>query len=114
MINWRIYYEDGSAFDSDMGTPAEAPANGVIAINQVTGCGHHPLDTFKTSEKRLFGEDWYWWRADLDCWLQGERDGMLDQFMHSGAQYAKQGRMTSHKLWEELWIKIASDPDFRR
>jgi hypothetical protein len=31
---WRIYYDDGSTFDSDQGTPEEAPGRGVQGIAQ--------------------------------------------------------------------------------
>ena len=114
MLRWRIYYEDLTTFDDSQGGPGDAPANGVVAINQVTDCIHHPTETFKNTEARLYGEDWMWWRPDLGCWLQGERDGLLDAFMHTPAQFAKQGRMTGHKRWEELWTRVSSDPDFPR
>lgn len=113
MVMWRIYYE-GESFDDSMGAPGDAPANGVVAINQTTGCQHHPTETFKTGETRLLGEDWYWWRADLGGWLQGTHDGMLDQVMHCGAQFVKQGRMLGHRQWEATWARVSSDPDFPR
>ena len=34
MLAWRIYYADGSTFDSSMGGPADAPALGGVCILQ--------------------------------------------------------------------------------
>jgi hypothetical protein len=110
---WSIYYENGTRFTSADGGPGDAPSQGVIAIQQRTGCQHHPLDISKTGEARLYGEDWYWWRDDLQFWCQGERDGLLDAVMNTGARWVKQGRMTSHRKWEELWLWLSNDPDFR-
>lgn len=111
MLAWKIYYEDGSSFDDSTGEPSDAPAQGVIAIQQQTGCEHHPKEIFKNGD-RVGVEDWYWWRADLACWLYGDRDGLLDQVMNCGAIAAKQGRMTGHRRWEELWTALSHDPDF--
>lgn len=113
MLSWRIYYDSGATFSNEDGGPGDAPAAGVVAINQSTGCGHHPTETFKSGEGRLFGEDWYWWRDDIG-WLQGTHDGMIDQVMHCGARFVKQGRMCGHRQWEEVWNDVASDPDFTR
>lgn len=107
-LRWRIYYDDGSVFSSEDGHAKDAPARGVIAIAQATGCDHHPLMRLKTGEP-LHGYDWYWWREDLACWLTGTIDGMLDQMMHCDARWVKQGRMTSHAKWEGLWNAITTD-----
>lgn len=112
VIVWRIYYENGSSFDDSRGGPSDAPAQGVIAIQQRTGCEHHPNEILKSGEARLYGEDWMWWRPDLAQWMQGERDGLLDQVMNCGAVAVKQGRLTGHSRWEELWTALSHDPDF--
>jgi hypothetical protein len=39
---------------------------------------------------------------------------MLDQIMHCGARWVKQGRMAGHVQWEAIWIAVASDPAFPR
>ena len=34
MSDWRIYYHDGSTFDSTQGVPNDAPPTGVVCIIQ--------------------------------------------------------------------------------
>lgn len=110
---WKIWYEDGSVFTSRDGDPQDACPVGVVAIRQNLHCesGHHTDEILK-GEPRILSNDLYWWRPDVEEWIEGDLLGFLDQAKHCGAQYLKEGRCIPHDAWEKLWIKIANDPDF--
>lgn len=106
MIDWRIYYDDGTNFDSSMGTIEDAPALGVILIWQRNNDDeHHPTE-------RVVGLDWYWWRPDLNRWLGGDIHGYLDQAMHLRAIGLKMGRNMRNKHYFDLLETVNRDPDF--
>jgi hypothetical protein len=122
MIQWRVYGE-GWTFDSTMGGPQDVPAVGVVSIKQRNDCDHHPttwmkaealhnVNAFGTVYNLLEGADHYWWREDKQCWFRGDLLGFLDQAMHCGAQYLKQGRYLTHEDWEKLVRVVQDDPDF--
>ena len=122
MIRWRIWYADGATFDDSMGDPSEAPARGVLSIQQRTDCGHHPSEWLKPEQnlmghggaffEMLEGADWFWWVPADGRWVRGDLFGMIDQFMHCGAQFLKQGRYVSHELWEEHLMAVGRDRDY--
>lgn len=111
---WRIYYEDGSTFDSTQGRPEESPASGVVAIRQRLHCssGHHTDEILKSGEPRILSNDLYWWRPDVEEWIEGDILGFLDQAKHCGAVHLKEGRTLPHDAFEKMWMGIANDPDF--
>jgi len=116
-MNWRIYYEGGSTFDESMGSPSDAPATGVVAIVQRNDCSHHPTEWLKLEPRGnsqqpvelLEGLNWFWWREDQQRWYRGDMLGFLDQAMHCGARYLKQGRYVSHNEWESLVPRMSND-----
>jgi len=61
-IDWRIYYEDGSTFNSAMGGPDEVPPDGVLAIVQISGEHRNKRDILK-------GWDCYFWHAERKLWI---------------------------------------------
>lgn len=123
MIQWRVYYEDGTTFDDTMGGPGDVSPIGVLSIQQRNDCTHHRTEWLKNevlmgSDRKfvemLEGADWYWWREDTQRWMRGDLLGWLDQAMHAGARWLKQGRCASHEVWERTIMKVQSDPDFSR
>ena len=103
---WRIYYTDGSTFDSDDGEPEDAPCWGIAAISQKDAdagrCG-------------VAGVDFYWWEIGDQFWSGGDLTGMSDHFGHfprdrTALKFAR--TMGRHTDWRELQEKIISDPDF--
>lgn len=105
-MSWKFYYDDETFFSSKEGSPAEAPALGIILLWQTNDDDdHHPV------EKHL-GLDWYWWRSDLNRWLSGDLHGYLDQAMNLGASYPKMGRVMRDKHYYEI-VNIANrDPEY--
>lgn len=116
MIEWRIYYADGSTYDSSMGNPEDSPRNGVAAIIQHYECGHHPSQIIKPEPAVYVGAqlsaNFYIWRPDANEWI-----GTIDIFgvVKQAESYGillRQGEMMPHLAWEEVWKKAAADPDF--
>lgn len=116
---WRIYYEDGSRFDSSEGRPQDSPNKGVMAVRQHWRCdsGHHASSPPLKPERSTFGGDslsanWYVYRFDVEEWLPVDREGVLFQAAEHGPIVARQGAMMPHDAWEKSWLAIANDPDF--
>jgi hypothetical protein len=118
---WRITYADGSTFDSNCGGPEAAPADGILAIRQKLNCetGHHPDEILKRSPvwSQGVGATWlaanmYWWRPDVEQWIEGDFLGFIEQAKHCGAISLKEGRQVDHATFERLWLVISNDPDF--
>lgn len=69
---WRIWYDDGSTFDSEKGTPESAPLDGVLAVAEIRADG-----TVRPPRQG----DYYLWTGDgwavgkiqdLERWLRRE------------------------------------------
>jgi hypothetical protein len=103
--SWRIYYANGRKYDSERGTPAEATPTGVIAIVQKRDSLHWPYEV-------VHRFDWYWWRPDERAWYGGDTYGMIDQMMHCGAMWPKQGRAVSDDQFAKIIHQATHDPDF--
>lgn len=106
MVQWRIYYTDGSMFDSTMGAPEDAPGWGVAAISQ-----QNP----ETGRAGVAGVDFYWWESDVGFWSGGDMIGFVEQFAafprFRGS--LKVGRtIARHADWRALKERIITDPDF--
>lgn len=103
-LRWRIYYDDGTTFDSSMGESAKAPSFGVICIVQ-------PSD--RTGRSILERWDWYYWHVEWQEWSGADIHGLLDQLLHNRPIHAvKLGRMLSTPKYEEVMRAARSDPDF--
>lgn len=103
-MTWRIYYDDGSTFDSTMGTPVEAPGLGVQAIVQ-------PDE--RVGRVLLTRFDWYYWRVDLGEWWASDLFGLLDQLTSDRdgrVQAVKAGR--NAVAYDDILKRAMDDPDF--
>jgi hypothetical protein len=102
--DWRIYYDDGSTFDSDHGKPEQAPPHGVICIP-------HPHDG--VGRVILHGWDWYYWIPSENGWQGSDLHGLLDRLLHGLEVVAlKQGRTIPNPRFSELYRRASMDPDF--
>lgn len=103
-VAWRIYYADGSTFDSTMGSPVQAPSFGVIAI---------PFPDEMVGRVVMHGWDWYYWRLDHWQWWGSDIHGLLDNLLHNAPITAvKQGRNIHNKEFAEIFGRASKDPDF--
>ena len=104
MINWRIYYEDGTTFTNLDGGPEDAPAFGMLMVVQ------HDDDVGRLV---MHAWDWFYWRADHQQWWGADIYGLLDQLLHNKPISAlKQGRNTHTATYKAILQKAIEDPDF--
>jgi len=104
VLTWRIYYDDGSTFDSMQGAPHEAPGLGVQAVVQVDErVGRVILTRF----------DWYYYRYDLGEWWASDYFGLLDQLTSDRERRVgavRAGRNAA--AYDAIMSRAQSDPDF--
>lgn len=101
-MEWRIYYDDKSTFDSSMGEPKDAPSHGVLIV------------TVKDQDHgRLVLNGWDWYYHDGKEWWGADVHGLLDRLLHNLPTHAvKQGRMCPSDVWRDMLDQAVKDPDF--
>jgi hypothetical protein len=105
-VEWRIYYADGSTFDSSDGKPWDAPATRVLIINQ----RHHDP---RERPFLVWQRDYYLWR--FDRWYAVSYDALLfywfiEKYPHPRAALA--GETVDNPTWESIKKSARSDMDF--
>ncbi len=87
---WKIWYDDGSTFSSDDGSPEEAPVDGILAILEKltnnTILNHH-------------GNEFYYWSGEN--WYAGNQ-ASLERWMRVELPALKFGRWTKSSIWKEV------------
>ena len=103
MIDWRIYYEDGSTFDSSQGAPEDAPAFGVICI----------VETDPTVGRYIWHRNaFYYYSAGR--WFGGDRFDVIMRLLHrEPIQALFEGRMTLREVYLSTYKRADQDPDFK-
>ncbi len=118
---WRLYYDDGSTFDSLDGQWADAPALGVITL--VTS----DPDVGRELDHGARGEFYAWWPGASKPWGH-DRTGILDYLRAVGWPTStvladlslddfkgageKVGRSVDNDVWRAVMAAATSDPDF--
>ena len=104
MITWRIYYDDGSVFDSSNGEPEDAPSFGVLCI--VFPDNDH-------GRLVMQGWDWLYYHEVEGNWWGADIHGLLDGLLHNKPIRAvKQGRNAPALVWREVLNRATNDLDF--
>ena len=102
MLAWRVYYANGSTFDSSMGEPDDTPALGGICILQRDADGR--------GVERLQEQDFY--SHDGVRWVAHDLVGLFDRLasrIHGATIF---GRAVRNDLYAELIQKAKRDPGF--
>lgn len=103
-VNWRLYYRDGSTFDSTQGEPKDAPAFGVICIPQPD-----PI----VGRMIMHGWDWYYYVPESGQWWGSDLQGVLDRMLHRLPVVAlAQGATVSNTDFREIFERADKDKDF--
>jgi hypothetical protein len=99
---WRIYYDDGSTFDSDQGAPGDAPAWGVLVIL---------IADPEVGHMSLHGFDFYIFR---EMWLGVDRWGLTDYLFNVRPlmEGLVVGRTVPPAHFQETLKRAEDDPDF--
>jgi hypothetical protein len=106
MFQWRIYYDNGTTFDDQDGSPEDAPAHGLIAIVQRND---------EVGRTVTNGWDYYYYNTDPkgEGWWGCEIHGLLDRLFHNlPVSAVKQGRTATTDVWHSVFQKAIDDPDF--
>lgn len=112
-VEWRIYYADGTTFDSQQGRPQDAPWYGVVVIlmydEDFNGRGVLSDDPLSCREN-----DYYWWHVEDAMWYGGKDTDALILFamfpdrVHS----LKHGQTLKNTLYRSIVERAKADPDF--
>lgn len=100
---WRIYYDDGSTFDSYQGEPQDAPTEGFICAVGYDENGDRYI---------MHGWDFYCWDIVGNQWWGCDVFGLHDRLRRNVLFAYKEGRTVSKKEWQEIIKTAQSDPDF--
>lgn len=107
-LAWRIYYSDGTTFDSSMGSPSEAPGLGIAVIVQPDP---------DTGRVLMCKWDYYFYHQKYGQWWGADSFGIIDQLTSDRAGdvvAVKAGRTMHSPEYKELYNRAVSDPDFAR
>ena len=111
MLKWRIYYSDGTTFDSNQGEPWEAPGRGIICIVQPD-----PSPMMQNVNTQVLrGHPYYWYHREWGYWLHSDRDGFIDQFNNDREDVVcalKMGRWADFVKYYKIIDRANNDPDF--
>jgi len=102
---WRIYYDDGTTFDSNDGLPHEAPPRGFILV-----VGYDETNTRYIMQ----GWDHYCFDKESDQWWGMDVHGLIDRLCLNKIYAYKLGRTVRKTVWQELLKAANNDPDFPR
>lgn len=100
MINWIVYYEDGSSFTSEDGGPGDAPRSGVqvVAVR----------DDQRTGRLLWHSADWYCWH--MDEWVLRSDAGLYDYLRQPGTEkIVLQARGTTYNNFIKIYNFALAD-----
>lgn len=100
MVNWRIYYGDGTTFSDADGPAEKAPSVNVQAIAQVDA---------EIGRRLVSRYDFYWF--DDGSWYGGDFYGLFDYLQRYQPSIVKFGRALSRAKFEEVLRVAYTDPD---
>lgn len=101
---WRIFYADGSTFDSDDGHPIDAPAFGVLVVLQ--------RDKY-VGRRVLRMVDYYCWSPSVGKWLDlFDSASVIVRALRDPGLVIKAGEYIEEKAYEKVLIAATNDPDF--
>lgn len=105
--DWRIFYSDGSTFDSTMGAEQDAPSRGFICCVGFREGGGRYITA---------GMEWYTFDSDSrEWWGFRTLDGLIDYLCeHNGCAGFAQGRTVRDTVFSDLMTAADRDPDFPR
>lgn len=102
-MQWRVYYTDGSTFDSTQGRPEDAPGYGIAGIVQQ---GEDSGRAF------VLGVDFYWYDVGAACWSGGDLAGLLDHITNVVGAVKQARTLARHEDWRSVKERMLSDEDF--
>lgn len=103
MLDWRIYYGDGSTFDSSMGEPRDVPALKGICILQRSEDGRGVTCICES----------HFYIHDGVAWVPIDKTGVWDRLIsHDMPNTLIVGRMLRNEQYAAIVQRARKDPDF--
>ena len=99
-MRWRIYYDDGSVFTDQDGSPWDAPRTGVQAIAQ-------PND--RIGWYILHSADAYYFEASREGWSKADEYTKWDHLIRAYYPLLIFGRQMSDAAYQEILKRVHSD-----
>lgn len=103
MLHWRIYYDDGTTYDNEDGSPENAPKQGVISVV------HKDKEVGRSITTQY---DFYWWNYDISQWYGGDIFGLWDYLTQPGEKIVLFGRSVPRQCYRNIQQNAIDDPDF--
>lgn len=100
---WRIYYGDGSTFDSTQGSPEQAPSTGFIVAAGYDENGRRYL---------MHGWDHYCYDIASNQWWGMDTAGLMDRLRRNVVHAYKEGRTVTRSEWLSIMRIADNDSDF--
>jgi len=100
MIEWIVWYADGTSFTSEDGEPHEAPRWGAVVVGQLS----------KDHGRILWSnKDYFFWEDGE--WLEADYLGLIDYLTRPGKEKVVLiGRLVKMKQFHELYNSAVNDP----
>lgn len=100
MSRWKIFYADGSTFDSRQGEPVDAPNQTVAVI--VVEDGIH-------NKRILKGADWFRWDDRDGRWYDCDAFSVLLVLADRGSIVARRGEYLPELKYQDILIAAYND-----
>lgn len=97
-MRWRIYYDNGDAWDSDMGLE-DAPGRGVLVIAQADA---------DVGKELLHRKDFYYFDGR---WFGCDLFGLWDYLERPGLKKVVAGRNATHRNYHATYERARTDTD---
>lgn len=100
---WRIYYADGSTFDSNQGSPEDASPLGFICAVGYDESGARYI---------MHGWDHYCYDKETSQWWGMDLCGLFDRLTRNKVYAYKQGRTVTKADFQKIMQLAHKDVDF--
>ena len=99
-MKWKIWFTDGSSFDSSDGHPEQAPCKDVALMHVEDGrCGRRVLKFM----------DWYRWDNRAKRWFEGTEFDVLLHLTRNGYVVARRGGYMPEAEFQKILIEAHED-----
>jgi hypothetical protein len=110
VIKWRVYYDDGSTFDSSQGSPWTIPEHRGVQVV----CYHTEDQDHSTGNVPQFGKDYYWYESETEEWFGGDIFGLFDYLARPGLKSVLFGRTIATARHMAIRLRACDDKDLMR
>jgi len=98
MIQWRVYYGDGSTFSDEEGSPEMAP-----------GCGVMCIANYDEDNRRKLAHSTDYYFFDAGRWYGCDIFGLWDYLSRVGLKIVKFGRMIGDNQYRAVMSQAMND-----